>query len=126
MLNFLGTTRVHLAVGATDLRKSFNTLAGVVRGSLCLDPLSGHLFAFTNARRNRLKILFWDRNGWWLCSKRLESGTLSWPTSEHPSVELSPEELTLLLSGIDLARTQRRPWLNRPPQNFSDNSTKCP
>lgn len=126
VLNFLGTTRVHLAVGATDLRKSFDTLAGVVRGSLRLDPLSGHLFAFTNARRNRLKILFWDRNGWWLCSKRLESGTLSWPTSEHPSVELSPEELTLLLSGIDLARTQRRPWLNRPPKDSSENSVKCP
>ena len=126
MLNFLGPTRVYLAVGATDLRKSFDTLAGVVRNSLRLDPLSGHLFAFTNSRRNRLKILFWDRNGWWLCSKRLESGTLSWPTSECPSVELSPEELTLLVSGIDLSRTQRRKWLDRRPNGSVGNSTESP
>lgn len=126
MLNFLGTTRVYLAVGATDLRKSFDTLAGVVRNSLRHDPLSGHLFAFTNARRNRLKILFWDRNGWWLCCKRLESGTLSWPTSESASVELSAEELTLLLSGIDLSKTQRRPWLDRGPKAPPENSTKGP
>lgn len=126
MLNFLGPTRVCLAVGATDLRKSFDTLAGVVRNSLRLDPLSGHLFAFTNSRRNRLKILFWDRNGWWLCSKRLESGTLSWPTSECPSVELSPEELTLLVSGIDLSRTQRRKWLDRRPKSADENSTESP
>jgi transposase len=126
VLNFLGTTRVYLAVGATDLRKSFDTLAGVVRNSLRLDPLSGHLFAFTNSRRNRLKILFWDRNGWWLCSKRLESGTLSWPTSESASVELSSEELMLLLSGIDLSRTQRRPWLDRRPKGTDENSTESP
>jgi len=113
MLSFLGHTRVFLAAGSTDLRKSFDTLAGVVRNSLQLDPLSGHLFVFTNSRRNRLKILFWDRNGWWLCSKRLESGTLAWPSSNAPSVELTAEELTLLLGGIDLSKTHRRPWLNR-------------
>jgi len=126
VLNFLGTTRVYLAVGVTDLRKSFDTLAGVVRNSLRLDPLSGHLFAFTNSRRNRLKILFWDRNGWWLCSKRLESGTLSWPASESASVELSSEELTLLLSGIDLSKTQRRPWLDRRPKGADENSIEGP
>jgi transposase len=126
VLNFLGTTRVYLAVGATDLRKSFDTLAGVVRNALRLDPLSGHLFAFTNSRRNRLKILFWDRNGWWLCSKRLESGTLSWPASESASVELSSEELTLLLSGIDLSKTQRRPWLDRRPKGADENSAESP
>ena len=126
VLNFLGTTRVYLAAGATDLRKSFDTLAGVVRNSLRLDPLSGHLFAFTNSRRNRLKILFWDRNGWWLCSKRLESGTLCWPTSESASVELSSEELMLLLSGIDLSKTQRRPWLDRRPKSADENAMESP
>ena len=115
MLSFLGHARVFLAAGATDLRKSFDTLAGVVRNSLHLDPLSGHLFVFANSRRNRLKILFWDRNGWWLCSKRLESGTLAWPASDAPSIELTAEELTLLLGGIDLSKTQRRPWLDRRP-----------
>ena len=63
MLSFLSNTRVYLAAGATELRKSFDTLAGVVRNSLRLDPLSGHLFVFTNARKNRLKILFWDKTG---------------------------------------------------------------
>ena len=95
MLSFLSNTRVYLAAGATDLRKSFDTLAGVVRNSLRLDPLSGHLFVFTNARKNRLKILFWDKTGWWVCAKRLEVGTFAWPASLNPSMELSSEELTL-------------------------------
>lgn len=110
MLSFLSTTRVFLAAGDTDLRKSFDTLAGVVRGTLRLDPLSGHLFVFTNARKNRLKILFWDRNGWWLCSRRLEMGTFRWPSSKDSSIELSPEELTLLVAGIDLKETTPRRW----------------
>ena len=91
MLSFLSNTRVYLAAGATDLRKSFDTLAGVVRNSLRLDPLSGHLFVFTNARKNRLKIMFWDKTGWWVCAKRLEVGTLAWPASPNPSMELSSE-----------------------------------
>ena len=110
MLSFLATTRVFLAAGDTDLRKSFDTLAGVVRGRLRLDPLTGHLFVFTNGRRNRLKILFWDRNGWWLCSRRLERGTFRWPSSTESSIELSPEELTLLVAGIDLQETTPRKW----------------
>ena len=113
MLSFLSNTRVYLAAGATDLRKSFDTLAGVVRESLRLDPLSGHLFVFTNSRKNRIKILVWDNTGWWHCAKRLEAGTLDWPVSPTPSIELSSEELTLLLSGIDLSKMHRRPWLQR-------------
>jgi transposase len=117
VLSFLSNTRVYLAAGATDLRKSFDTMAGVVRESLRLDPLSGHLFVFTNSRKNRIKILFWDNTGWWLCAKRLETGTLAWPMSPTPSIELSSEELTLLLSGIDLSKTRRRPCLHRGVQN---------
>jgi transposase len=97
--------------------QSFGTLAGVVRESLRLDPLSGHLFVFTNSRKNRIKILFWDNTDWWLWAKRLEAGTLAWPVSPTPSIELSSEELTLLLSGIDLSKTHRRPWLHRGAQN---------
>ena len=124
MLSFLSNTRVYLAAGATDLRKSFDTLAGVVRNSLRLDPLSGHLFVFTNARKNRLKILFWDKTGWWVCAKRLEVGTLAWPASPNTSMELSSEELTLLLSGIDLSKTHRRPWLNRASENRPDEESR--
>jgi transposase len=126
MLSILSTTWVYLAAGATDLRKSFDTLAGVVRESLLLDPLSGHLFVFTNSRKNRInsrknriKILFWDNTGWWLCGKRLKAGTLALPVSPTPSIELSSEELTLLLRGIDLSKTHRRPWLQRSPRNGS-------
>jgi transposase len=113
MLSFLASTRVFLAAGATDLRKSFDTLAGVVRGLMNQDPLSGHLFVFTNRRRNRVKILFWDRSGWWLCSKRLEKGTFAWPAAPVPSLELSAEQLTLLLSGIDLSATRTRGWITK-------------
>ena len=113
MLSFLSSTKVFLAAGATDLRKSFDTLSGVVRSVMAQDPLSGHLFVFTNRRRNRVKVLFWDRSGWWLCAKRLEQGTFFWPESACASVELSAEELTLLLGGIDLKGAVRRGWLNR-------------
>ena len=64
-------------VGQTHLRKSLDPLAGVVRSSLQLDPLSGHLFVFSNQRRHRVKILFCDKSGWWLCAHRLEAGTLA-------------------------------------------------
>ena len=113
MLNFLGGTQIFLAAGATDLRKSFDTLAGVVRGQLGGNPLSGHLYVFCNRGRNRIKILFWDRGGYWVCTKRLEVGTFAWPLSDAPSIQLTPEELTLLLGGIDLGKTRARKWYNK-------------
>ena len=63
MLSFLSNTRVYVAVGQTDLRKSFDTLAGVVRSSFQFDPRSGHLFVFSSQRRNRVKIFFWNKSG---------------------------------------------------------------
>ena len=65
-------TRIYLATGATDMRKGFNGLDGLVRDQLLCDPLSGHLFLFANAQRNRLKILVWDTTGLWVCAKKLE------------------------------------------------------
>jgi transposase len=104
VLSFLSNTRVYLAVGTANLRKAFDTLAGVVRESLRLDPLSGHLFVFTNSRKNRIKILFSDNTGWWVCAKRLEAGTLAWPVSPRPSIELSSGEPALLLSAANRAK----------------------
>jgi transposase len=101
-----------LAAGQTDLRKAFDPLAGVVRSSLQLDPLSGHVFVFSNQRRHRVKILFRDKSGGWLCAQRLEAGTLAWPDSAERVIELSNEQRTLLLSGIDLSQTRVGPWLN--------------
>ena len=108
-------TRIYLAVGSTDMRKGFEGLYGLVRYQLGLDPLSGHLCIFCNKERNRLKILFWDGSGLWVCAKRLEKGRFSWPMqcSEQGRVALSHEELALLLGGIDLRRTQRKNWYRK-------------
>jgi transposase len=105
-------TRIYLAAGATDMRKGFEGLYGLVRDRLSCDPLSGHIFLFTNARHNRLKLLFWDGSGLWVCAKRLEKGRFRWPEAEGSrlTVVLSHEELALLVGGIDLAQTRRRDW----------------
>lgn len=105
-------TRIYLALGATDLRKGFEGLYGWVRDRLLCDPMSGHLFLFSNARRNRLKVLYWDGSGLWICAKRLERGRFSWPQEDEQTVRvtLSHEELSLLLGGIDLAQTRRKDW----------------
>ncbi len=109
-------TRIYLALGSTDMRKGFNGLYGLVRDQLLCDPLSGHLFLFTNAQRNRLQVLFWDTTGLWVCSKRLEKGCFHWPESgdAQGKVLLSHEEFVMLLGGIDLGRAQRRQWYRKP------------
>jgi transposase len=108
-------TRIYLAVGATDMRKGFDGLYGLVREKLLLEPLSGHVFLFSNAQRNRLKLLFWDGSGLWVCAKRLEKGRFRWPpvTSGQSKVVLSHEELAMLLGGIDLAAGKRRAWYRK-------------
>jgi transposase len=108
-------TRIYLAAGATDMRKGFEGLYGLVRDRLQLEPLSGHLFLFSNAQRNRLKVLFWDGSGLWVCAKRLEKGRFGWPAavSGQSKVVLSHEELALLLGGIELAGSKRRAWFRR-------------
>ena len=117
MLTLPPSIRVLLAPGATDMRKAFDGLAAAAREVLAADPLSGHLFVFCNRRRDRLKILWWDGTGFWLYAKRLERGTFAWPArgADAPGpLELRPEELTMLVSGIDLRQTARRRWYSRP------------
>ena len=94
------------------MHKGFEGLYGLVRDRLMCDPLSGHVFLFSNAQRNRLKLLFWDGSGLWVCAKRLEKGRFRWPEArvEETKMILSHEELALLLGGIDLAQTRRRVW----------------
>jgi transposase len=115
MLTLPPTVRIYLAAGATDLRRSMDGLAARVREQLLLDPLTGHLFLFRNRRGDRLKILHWDSSGYWVHYKRLEQGTFAWPsdTSETGAVEMHATDLSLLVSGIDLARTRRRRWYER-------------
>lgn len=111
MLSVSPATRVLVALDPVDMRKSFNGLYAVVQSVLGEDPLTGHLFVFTNRRRNRLKILYWDGSGLWIAAKRLERGTFGWPPGDGASVTLRPEELQLLLHGLE-ARPRRR-WYRR-------------
>ena len=97
------------------MRKGFDGLYGLVRDRLLCEPLSGHLFLFCNAQRNRLKILVWDGSGLWVCSKKLLKGRFSWIESgdAQGKVVLSHEELSLLLGGIDLRQTTRKRWYRK-------------
>ena len=90
-----------VALSPVDMRRSFNGLFALVQSVLGQDPLSGHLFVFSNRRRNRVKILYWDGSGLWVCAKRLERGTFGWPTGEGSGCCLRPEHLALLLHGME-------------------------
>jgi len=108
--------RVFLCTSPTDMRKGFDTLAVLVREGLGYDPLSGHLFLFVGRRRDRLKLLYWDRDGYALWYKRLEQGTFRMPVAkpETASIELKASELAMLLEGIDLRSIKRRKRFQRP------------
>jgi transposase len=104
-------TRIYLAAGATDLRKSFEGLCDLVTHQFKEDPLSGHLYVFANRKKNRIKLLYFDGTGVWVCAKRLGQGCFAWPkTSEPGALRIVAEELTLLLTGIDLDKTRTRQW----------------
>ena len=111
MLNVSGTTRVLVATTAVDLRGSFNRLYSLVVEQLQDDPLTGHLFVFTNRRRNRLKVLYWDGSGLWVCAKRLEQGRFTWPTSDHGRVTLRGEEFSALVHGLEVR--VKKDWYRR-------------
>lgn len=116
MLGLGGATRIYVATGATDMRLGFNGLYGLVRSQLGCEPTSGHLFLFANARRDRMKILYFDGVGLWVCSRRMEGGRLRWPHAgaNGEKVQLSHAEFALLLGGIDLVQTRARKWYRRP------------
>lgn len=116
MLNFTGSLKVYIAMAPADLRKSFTGLWALTVNELKDDPTSGSLYVFTNGRRNRVKILYWDGTGLWVMTKRLEQGTFSWPKGMDPEdgkIQLSPEALALILDGVDLRRGSLRPWYQR-------------
>ena len=108
------SVRVYLCTSPTDMRKGFDTLAAMVRDYLGYDPLSGHLFLFVGRDRDRIKILYWDRDGFALWYKRLEEGTFRLPSKNATkSVELKASELAMLLAGIDLTSIKRRKRFTR-------------
>jgi transposase len=112
MLN-LAAARIYLCVAPTDMRKSFDTLALVVREHLGGDPLSGSWFVFRGKRSDRLKILYWDGDGYAIWQKRLEAGTFEFPkvTSTTTSVEVRASDLALILSGIELGAKRRKRYV---------------
>jgi transposase len=102
--------KIFWCLAPTDMRKSFDGLSALVADHLGQDPLSGHLFIFTSRRRDRLKLLYFERGGLAIWYKRLEEGTFAAPrpAGDGKSVQLTAEDLALLLSGIELASVQRR------------------
>lgn len=113
MLSFPGSVRIYLAVEPVDMRKSFNGLFAVAVETLKEDPMRGGLFVFSNKRRNRLKILFWDGTGLWVLGKRLEKGGFTWPRgvdARNGKLHLKNEALALLVGGIDLKDGMRKAW----------------
>ncbi|HUF79846.1 MAG TPA: IS66 family insertion sequence element accessory protein TnpB [Burkholderiales bacterium] len=109
MLSVPGTVKIFLCLAPTDMRKSIDGLAGLASTVLEQDPLSGHLFVFTGKRRDRVKLLYFDGDGYAVWYKRLELGVFRLPEAgaDQTSVTLSAAELTMLLSGVDLASVRR-------------------
>jgi transposase len=116
MIHLPASVRVYLCLTACDMRKSFDSLHALVREHLELDAFAGHLFVFTSRRRDRVKILYWDRDGFAIWSKRLEEGSYVIPSGEPGKrrCEITVEELGALLSGIDLSTATRRKRYQRP------------
>lgn len=110
------TMRIWLCTGPTDMRRGFDRLAEQSRQVTRQDPQSGHLFVFRSRRGDRLKVLYWDKDGYCLWYKRLEEGTFKLPKvrGEQASVELRASELAMILDGIDLGSVKRVKRYRRP------------
>lgn len=120
MISLPPSLKIHVCIIPTDMRKSFDGLCGIAEHVLRQDPCSGHLFVFRNRGRDRLKLMYWDDDGFAIWYKRLERGTFQLPTDLAPldenqaAAEISVRELNLLLGGIELASVRRRRRYERP------------
>jgi len=110
MIHLPASVRVYLCLTPTDMRRSFDGLHALVRDHLLLDAFAGHFYIFSNRRKDRLKVLYWDRDGFAVWAKRLEEGSFAIPSGEPGStrIEITTEELGAVLSGIDLQQATRR------------------
>lgn len=108
MLILSPSLRVFVARSGVDFRRGIDGLCGIVRETFGADPLSGHWFVFTNKRANRLRILMWDRNGFWLATKRLEQGTFERFEGAGATLEIDRAQLAMLLDGIDVKKAKSR------------------
>ncbi len=116
MLTLGASLRVFACVQPTDMRRGFDRLAAMAYQVTRQDPLSGYLFVFVNRRRDRVKILYWDKSGYCLWYKRLESGQFHLPghSLEQESIELDIGQLTLMLEGIELSNARRHKRFSLP------------
>jgi transposase len=114
MLSLPAAVRIWIATTPTDLRKSFDTLAELIRQQLRLDPLSGQLFVFKNRRGDRVKLLYWDDDGYVLLYKRLEVGTFRFPAAQDGCVSVRAADLQMLLDGVDPDSVKRSRRYQRP------------
>ena len=113
MISFGSNTKVYLASGPTDMRKAVNGLMVLVEDVLESDPFSSHLFVFCNRVRDKIKILYWHNNGFWLLYRRLEQQRFWWPGSDASvSIEISMRELSWLLEGLDITRLEAHKAVN--------------
>jgi transposase len=119
MLSLPASVRIWLATQPTDLRKSFDSLAEVVRQHLRADPLSGQLFVFKNKRGDRVKLLYWDEDGYVILYKRLEVGTFRFPPANDQGVQIRAADLQMLLDGVDLSSVKRCQRYQRPAPSRS-------
>ena len=116
MLSLPGQQKIYMCAEATDMRKSFDTLAALVRDTLGLDPLSGQLFVFRSKRGDRIKLLAWEQDGFSIWYKRLEVGVFRFPVPREgqTSVTISAADLAMLLDGVELSSVRRQPRYQRP------------
>jgi transposase len=112
MLKLPEGTRIFMAATPIDMRRSFDGLCATVMEVLKQNPLQGHLFLFRGKRCDRVKALIWDRNGLAIWYKRLEKGKYRWPACDASSLEISEQELALLLDGVDFTRIRRLPTVH--------------
>ena len=114
--------RIFLCTQDTDMRKSFDSLRGIIRGAMHLDPLSDAIFIFKNRRGDRIKCVYWDENGFAMWYKALQRGTFQFPNLRNyasAGLEIDPATMRMILDGIDLSSIRRRPRF-RPPLRLSE------
>jgi transposase len=107
MFKLENTARVWLVLGKIDMRKAINGLSGIIANTLSMNPLSGEYFVFCAKKRNTIKILYWDKNGYCLWIKRLEQDSFRWPRTSQEAQAITGEQLSWLLSGLDMAQAHR-------------------
>jgi transposase len=120
MLSLPSAVRIYLCTHPTDMRRGFDRLAEMVRQVIGQDPLSGHLFVFRSRIGDRLKLLYWDRDGFVLWYKRLEKGRFPLPSRVGEDLRIGPKELAMMLEGLEEASVRRRARFALPAANWGD------